>query len=80
MRFALLMTDFSKKVIFSSFIKEQFIYCPLLWMISTGDINHYINIIKERGLRALLNDEISTFDDMLSKSNDIAIRVKIFKY
>ena len=29
-----------------------------------------------RGLRALLNDEILTFKDMLSKSNDNTIHVK----
>ena len=48
-------------------------------MISTAAVNHNINIIKERGLRALLGNKISTFDDMLSKSNDTAIHVKIFK-
>ena len=29
------MTDFKKKVIFNSFIKVHFNYCPLLWMLST---------------------------------------------
>ena len=63
-----LMTDFNKKVIFNSFIKGQFNYCPLLWMFSTRAVNHKINRLHERGLRALLNDETSTFNDMLSKS------------
>ena len=48
------MTDFNKKVIFNSFIKGQFNYCPLLWMISTRAVNHKINILHERGLRTLL--------------------------
>ena len=34
-RVAPLMTDFNKKIIFNSFIKGQFNYCPLLWMFST---------------------------------------------
>ena len=71
-----LMTDFNKKAILNFFIKGQFNYCPLLWMFSTRAVNHKINRLHERGLRALLNDEASTFNDMLSKSNDATIHVK----
>ena len=70
------MTDFNKIVIFNSVFKGQFNYCPLLWMFSTRKVNHKINSLDERGLRALLNDETSTFNDMLSKSNDTTIHVK----
>ena len=45
-------------------------------MFSTGAVNHKINRLHERGLRALLNHEISTFNDMLSKSNNTTIHVK----
>ena len=45
-------------------------------MFSTRKVNHKINSLDERGLRALLNDETSTFNDMLSKSNDTTIHVK----
>ena len=69
-RVAPLMTDFNKKVIFNSFIKGQFNYCPLLWMFSTRAVDHKINRVHERALRALLNDETLTFNDMLPKSND----------
>ena len=71
-----LMTDFNKKVIFIFFIKGKFNYCPLLGMFSIRAINHNINRLYERGLRALLNDETSTFNDMLSKSNDAIIHIK----
>ena len=70
------MTDFNKKVIINSFIKGQFNYCPLLWMFSTRALNHKINRLQERGLRALLNDETTKFNDMLSKSNDTTIHVQ----
>ena len=70
------MTDFNKKVIFNSFIKGQFNYCPLLWIFSTRAVNHKIKRHHERGLRALLNDETSAFNDMLSKSNDTTIHTK----
>ena len=75
-RVAPFMTDFNKKVILNPFFKGQFNYCPLLWMFSTRKVNHKINRLHERGLRALLNDEASTFNDMLSKSNDTTIHVK----
>ena len=70
------MTDFNKKVIFNSFIKGQCNYCPLLWISSIIAVNYKINRLHERGLRVLLNDETSTFNDMLSKSNDTTIHVK----
>ena len=48
-RVAPLMTDFNKTVIFNSFIKGQFSYCPLLWMFSsTRAVNHKINRLHER--------------------------------
>ena len=72
-RAAPLMTDFNKKVVFNPFIKGQFNYCPLLWMCSTIAVNHEINRLHERGLRALLNDETSALNDMLSKSNDTTV-------
>ena len=45
-------------------------------MFKTRAVNHKINRLHERGLRALLNDETSTFNDMLSKSNDTTIHAK----
>ena len=72
------MTNFNKKVIFNSFIKGQFIYFPLLWMLSIRNVNHKINRLHEGGLGALLNDETSAFNDMLSKSNDTAFHVNPF--
>ena len=70
------MTDLNKSVIFNSFIKGKFNYCPLLWMVSTRAVNHKINRLHERGLRALLNDETWTFNNMLSKIKDATIHVK----
>ena len=73
------MTDFNKKVIFNSFTKGQFKYCLLLEMFSTKAVNHKINRLHEKGLRALLNDKTSAFNDMLLKINDTTIHLKIFK-
>ena len=59
-RVAPLMTDF--KIIFNSFIKGQFNYCPLSWMFSTLPVKHKIYRLHER--RFVLNDETSTFNDI----------------
>ena len=75
-RVASLISDFNKKFIFNSFIKGQFNYCSLLWMFSTRAVNHKINRLQEKGLTTLLNDEISIFNVMLSKSNGTIIHVK----
>ena len=45
-------------------------------MFNNRAVNHKIEII---GLSALLNDETYTLNDMLSKSNDTAIHVKIIQ-
>ena len=45
-------------------------------MLSTRAVSHKINRLHERALRALLNDETSIFNDMLSKSNNTTVHVK----
>ena len=45
-------------------------------MFSTRAVNHKINRLDERGLRALLNDEMSTFKDTPSESKDTTIHLK----
>ena len=48
-----------------------------MWMLSNKAENHKINRLNERGSRALLNDETLTFNDMLSKSNNVNKNSKI---
>ena len=45
-------------------------------MFSSREGNHKINRLHERGLKALLNDETSTFNDMPPNSNDTTIHLK----
>ena len=48
-------------------------------MFSTRAVNHKTNRLHERGLRALLNDDTSTFNGMVSKSDNTNIHVKNIK-
>ena len=59
-RLAPVMPDFDKNVVLNSFIKGDFTCCPLLLKFSTRAVKHKINSLHERGLRALLNNEISS--------------------
>ena len=68
-----------KRLYFNSFIKSRFNYCPLLWIFRTRVANHKIIRLHEREFKALLNDEISIFKDMLSKCDDTAVYVKIIQ-
>ena len=45
-------------------------------MLGTRAVDHKINRLHERGLGALLSDETSTFNDIISKTNDTTIHVK----
>ena len=40
-----------RRLIMKSFIKSQFGYCPLIWMIDSRKLNNKINRIHERALR-----------------------------
>ena len=45
-------------------------------MFTARAVNHKINRLQERGLRAQLNNETSLFKDMLSKRNDTTVNVR----
>ena len=38
-------------------IKSQFSYCPLIWILSSEQAKNLINIVHERALRLITNDE-----------------------
>ena len=61
------------------FLKDQFTYLSLLWIFSTGAVKYNLNRLPERGSIASPNGEPSTFNDMLSKSNDTNIHIKGIK-
>ena len=55
----------SKRLLLNSVIKSHFSYCPLIWMFCSRSLNNLINRIHERALRSILNDHVSTFQDIL---------------
>ena len=49
-------------------------------MFNTRAVNHKTNRLRKRGLRALLNNETSTFNDMLSLKNIQKLMIEFYKY
>ena len=52
----------------NTFIENEFNYCPLIWMMHNRTLNNKINKLHERALRIALDDDISSYSDLLVKS------------
>ena len=54
-------------------IESQFGYFPLVWMLCGRQTNARINHIHERELRAVYNDEINPFEELLGRDKSETI-------
>ena len=61
------------KLIMQTFIENEFNYCPLIWMMHNRTLNNKINKLHERALRIALADDISSYSDLLVKSESYTI-------
>ena len=61
-----------KRILYNSFVKSQFLNCPLVWMFNLSrTLNQRINRIHERGLRIVYEDYTASFDDLLKKDGTV---------
>ena len=58
-----------KLILYNSFIKSQFDYCPIVWLFHGKVANQQINRIHKRALKAVYNDFDSSFEQLLAKGN-----------
>ena len=56
-----------RRNIIKTFIESQFDYCPHVWMFCGRQTNARINHMHERALRAVYNDEVSPFEELLGR-------------
>ena len=70
------VTTDKKKRIFSSFIKSQFTYSPLIWMFCTKHSIGRINSIHERCLRLIQQNYASEFEVLLESANEKKVHQK----
>ena len=75
-RIAHYMQPLQKRLIIEAFINSQFGYYPLVWMFHSRTLNNRINKIHERALRMVYNDNISTFDELLSRDKSVSIHIR----
>ena len=62
-----------RKVLMNAFFTSHFGYCPLIWMFHSRNLNNKINRLHKRCLRTIYNDRLSTFEELLNKSNSLWI-------
>ena len=72
-RVSYFMSTKQRRIIMKAFINSQFGYRPLVCMNHSRKLNNRINIIHERALRVVYNDENSTFDELLTKDNSVKV-------
>ena len=73
------MTFGQRRNIMKAFIESQFGYCPLVCMFYGWRTNARINHIHERALRAVYNDEISPFVELLGRGKSETIHRRNIK-
>lgn len=69
-----------KLILYNSFIKSQFGYCPIVWLCHGKVVENKINSIQKRALRAVYNDFDSSFAELLKRGNHETIHQSNLKY
>ena len=54
-----------RKILIKAFTISQFNYCPLIWMIHSGQLHNQINKTNERALRLVYKDNKRNFNGLL---------------
>ena len=72
-RLKFVLTKEAKNVLIQSFIFSNFNYCPLVWHFSSSKSLQKIENIQKRALRFLLDDNDSTYEELLVKSRRLKL-------
>ena len=64
------------RILFNAVIMSNFNYCPLIWLFCSKAANSTINRVHKRALRVLYQDLESSFEELLSRHDDVTIHVK----
>ena len=60
----------------NAFFTSQFSYFPLIWMCHSRSNNRKINMLLERFLRIIYNNQQSSFTEFVNKDNSVAIHIR----
>ena len=67
------LTFHQKRTLIKAFFESQFRYWSLNWMFHSRKSNNKINLLHERALRMIYNDQISSFQELLDKDNSFTV-------
>ena len=75
-RISYYLTFHQKRKLIKAFFDSQFRFCSLNWMFHSRKSNNEINLLHERALWMIYNDQISLFQELFDK--DISFTVRHF--
>ena len=70
----------SRLAIYNSFIMSNFNYCPVVWMFSSKSSLSKLEDLQRRALRFVLDDYVSNYDVLLTKSDVPGIKITLLRY
>ena len=73
LRLSLCLDTNKRKTIYTTMVKSQLNYCPLVWMFCPRRLSKLINKVQEGALRITYNDQLTDFKSLLSHHNEISI-------
>ena len=72
-RISYYLTFHQKRTLIKAFFESYFRFCSLTWMFHSRKSNNKINLLHERALRMIYNDQISSFQELLDKDNSFTV-------
>ena len=73
LRISVYLDTNKRKTVYTTMVKSQLNYCPLVWMFCPRRSSNLINKVQERALRITYNDQLTDFKSLLSNHNEITI-------
>ena len=64
-RISYYLTFHQKRTLIKAFFESYFRFCSLTWMFHSRKSNNKINLLHERALRMIYNNQISSFQELL---------------
>ena len=64
-----------RKVLVNSFVLSNLNYCPLVWFVSSSTSLRKIENLHKRALRFLLNNYVSSYEQLLQKFNKASVNL-----
>ena len=73
-RISYYLTFYQERILIKAFFEFQFRYCSLTWMFHSRKSNNKINLLHERVVRMIYDEQISPFQELLDKDNSFTVR------